>query len=96
MPLLKRWKLVACILALGVMQNNAVLAAPSAPGVRDVAATPAAYVGKLTLSGVVGVVTPGKGFVLVDSWEYQAEGFNCLNTAELIKVPVVWPGPRRK
>ena len=67
-------------------------AAPS-PSVRAVAHDPAAHLGNLTLEGVVGIVTPQKGFVLVDMDEYRAEGLSCLTTAEKTKMPVAWKGP---
>jgi hypothetical protein len=68
-----------------------VAAVPS-PEVRDVAANPAAHLGRLSLSGVVGIVTPHKSFVLVDMREYQGEGLACLTTPERTKIPVVWSG----
>lgn len=69
--------------------------APSPP-VRDVAADPAAHLGRLALAGVVGIVTPGKGFVLMDLKEYQEEGFACLATDEPIKIAVRWTGAAPK
>lgn len=54
---------------------------------RAVAANPAAHLGQLTLTGVVGIATLQKGFVLVDMAEYQAEGLSCLNTSEKTKFP---------
>ncbi len=66
------------------------------PPVRDVAAHPAAHVGRLALTGVVGIVTPGKGFVLMDLKEYQEEGFACLATDEPIKIAVQWTGAAPK
>ncbi len=72
-----------------------VAALPS-PEVRDVAANPAAHLGRLSLSGVVGIATPQKGFVLVDTREYQGEGLACLTTPEPTKIPVVWSGAAPK
>lgn len=66
------------------------------PPVRDVAAHPSAYLGRLTLTGVVGIVSPGKGFVLVDMKEYREEGFNCLATREPTKISVRWKGAAPK
>ncbi len=72
--------------------------APRSPTVRAVATHPAAYLGHLILSGVVGLVTPGKGFILVDTREYRQEGFVCLTTDEPTKIPIEWMGtaPRVK
>lgn len=66
------------------------------PPVRDVAADPAAHLGRLALDGVVGIVTPGKGFVLVDMKEYREEGFACLSTDEPTKITVQWTGAAPK
>lgn len=66
------------------------------PEVRDVAANPSAHVGQLALTGVVGIVTPEKGFVLVDIKEYQEEGFGCLTTDEPTKISVQWAGAAPK
>lgn len=66
------------------------------PQVRAVAAHPSAYVGKLMLTGVVGIVNPGKGFVLVDMKEYRDEGFNCLASDEPTKIAVHWTGAAPK
>ncbi len=66
------------------------------PAVRDVAAHPSAHLGQLALRGVVGIVNPGKGFVLVDMKEYQNEGFNCLATDEPTKISVSWKGTAPK
>lgn len=86
--------LVAAIpLATAVAQstNSPVSKTPS-PEVRDVASKPSAHVGHLALTGVVGIVTPEKGFVLVDTKEYQNEGFGCLATDEPTKISVGWTG----
>ncbi len=79
--------------------TTAVASAPSAAAlsvrdvsVREVATSPSAHLGHLTFSGVVGIVTPKKGFVLVDMREYQGEGFSCLTKDEPTKIPVRWPG----
>lgn len=79
--------------------TTAVASAPSAaaPSVRDVsvrevATSPSAHLGHLTFSGVVGIVTPKKGFVLIDMREYQGEGFGCLTNDEPTKISVRWPG----
>ena len=75
--------------------TNSAPASPS-PEVRDVAAKPAAHLGHLTLSGVVGIVTPEKGFVLVDNKEYAEEGFGCLTKDEPTKISVRWTGTSPK
>ena len=64
--------------------------------VRNVAANPSAHLGRLTLSGVVGIVTPHKGFILMDTLEYQREGLACVTNAEKTKIPVVWSGAAPK
>lgn len=81
--------------AVAAPVNASAMDAPS-PEVREVAANPSAYLGRLTLSGVVGIVNPQKGFVLVDTKEYQGEGFACLNTDEPTKISVLWPGTAPK
>lgn len=82
-------------LAQSTNSTNSVAASPS-PEVRDVAANPSAHLGHLTLFGVVGIVTPEKGFVLVDMKEYQNEGFGCLTTDEPTKISVRWTGAAPK
>ncbi len=76
--------------------TNAPLPKLPSPAVRDLAAHPSAHVGQLALTGVVGIVNPGKGFVLVDMKEYQNEGFNCLATDEPTKISVRWTGTAPK
>lgn len=66
--------------------------APRFPTVRAVASHPAQYLGRLVLTGVVGIVTPGKGFIMVDMREYRREGFACLAKDEPTKIPVQWKG----
>lgn len=75
---------------------NASAVAASSPEVSEVAGNPSAYLGRLTLSGVVGIVNSQKGFVLVDTKEYRGEGFACLNTDEPTKISVLWPGTAPK
>ncbi len=69
---------------------------PRSPTVRAVAAHPAQYLGRLVLTGVVGIVTPGKGFIMVDMREYRREGFACLAKDEPTKIPVQWKGAAPK
>lgn len=88
---------VAMPLSIGFAQStNAPSSKPPSPAVRDVAAHPSAHVGQLALTGVVGIVTPEKGFVLVDMEEYQEEGFGCLATDEPTKISVQWTGAAPK
>ena len=72
------------------------VAAVTSPAVRDLAVHPAAHLGRLSLSGVVGIATPGKGFVLIDMREYREEGLACLTNREKTKIPVVWSGTAPK
>jgi hypothetical protein len=76
--------------------TNSPSAKTPAPEVRDVASKPSAYLGPLTLNGVVGIVTPKKGFVLVDLKEFQEEGFGCLASDEPTKISVGWTGTAPK
>lgn len=107
----KPWRWAEAAIAavlLGVMPAGLVQAAPQtvkphppatvAPSltVSDVAAHPAAHLGHLTLSGVAGIVTPHKGFVLLDRSEYQREGLSALSEQEKNRIPVVWSGPAPK
>lgn len=78
-----------------VKQDRPAAAAPS-PAVSDVAAHPAANLGRLTLSGVAGIVTPHKGFVLLDMDEYQREGLSALTEQEKNRIPVAWSGQAPK
>lgn len=88
---------VAMPLSIAYAQpTNAPSSKPPSPAVRDVAAHPSAHVGQLALTGVVGIVTPEKGFVLVDMKEYQEEGFGCLTTDEPTKISVQWTGAAPK
>ena len=60
------------------------------------AAHPAAHLGHLVLSGVVGTVTLHKGFVLLDMGEYQREGLSALTEREDNRIPVAWSGEAPK
>jgi hypothetical protein len=77
---------------LHAQSTNAPSSKALSPEVRDVAANPSAHAGHLVLTGVIGIVTPEKGFVLVDRKEYQEEGFGCLATDEPTKISVQWKG----
>ena len=98
----KRAAVFAALLAVGqvasaqtalraVKPHKPAAVAPS-PEVRAVAAHPAAHLGRLSLSGVVGIVTPHKGFVLLDTGEYQREGLSSLAEQEKNRIPVLWSG----
>ena len=85
------------ILPAGVIFSSVPPAtAPRSPTVRAVASHPAQYLGRLVLTGVVGIVTPGKGFIMVDMREYRREGFACLAKDEPTKIPVQWKGAAPK
>jgi hypothetical protein len=60
--------------------------------VNELASNPSAYTGSVTLIGVVGTITPGKGFTLVDTREYRACGLSCLTEAGTKIIPVRWNG----
>lgn len=101
----RRWAeaAIAAVL-LGVMPAGLAQAAPqtvkphppaaaaASPTVSDVAAHPAAHLGRLVLSGVAGIVTPHKGFVLLDMGEYQREGLSAMAEQEKNRIPVLWSG----
>jgi hypothetical protein len=82
--------------SLFAQSTNSPSTKTPSPEVRDVASNPSAHMGDLALTGVVGIVTPGKGFVFVDMKEYQAEGFGCLASDEPTKISVVWKGAAPK
>lgn len=105
----RRWAEAAIIAALlGVMPGGFAWAVPQtvkpykpaaaapSPTVSDVAAHPAAHLGHLVLSGVAGIVTPHKGFVLLDMGEYQREGLSALSEREKNRIPVAWSGQAPK
>jgi hypothetical protein len=70
--------------------------AKSALTVNDVAAKPESHLGHVAILGVVAIVTPGKGFVLVDQREYDECGLSCLTEKGTKKVPVRWIGAAPK
>lgn len=68
-------------------------ASPSALlAVNDLAASPSAHLGPVSLVGVVGTVSEKKGFVIVDTREYKECGLSCLTEAGTKKIPVRWTG----
>ena len=60
--------------------------------VSDLAKGAAAHLGPVSVVGVVGIVSPGKSFVMVDSREFKECGLNSLTEAEAKKLPVRWTG----
>ena len=60
--------------------------------VNELAGNPSAHMGSVTLTGVVGTVTAGKGFTVVDTREYRACGLSCLTEAGTKRIPVQWSG----
>jgi hypothetical protein len=60
--------------------------------VNELAANPAAHSGRISVVGVVGTVNPGKGFVLIDSREFQECGLSCLTEPGTKKIPFIWTG----
>ena len=60
--------------------------------VDELAASPAAHSGRVSVVGVVGTVNPGKGFVLVDTREFKNCGLSCLTEPGTNKIPFVWAG----
>lgn len=71
----------------------ATSAAPAVPlAVNDLAASPSAHLGPVSLVGVVGTVSEKKGFVVVDTREYKECGLSCLTEAGTKKIPVRWTG----
>lgn len=87
---------LAITLPLLAQSTNSPSTKTPSPEVRDVASKPSAYLGSLTLTGVVGIVTKGKGFVLVDMKEYEGCGLSCLADNEPTKVSVLWKGEAPK
>ena len=87
---------VAMPLSMTLAQTTNPPAKSPSPEVRDVASKPSAHLGHLTLTGVVGIVTPEKGFVLVDKKEYDDCGLDCLASNEPTKISVLWKGPAPK
>ncbi len=60
--------------------------------VNELAANPGAHSGRVSVVGVVGIVNPGKGFVLIDSREFQECGLSCLTEPGTKKIPLIWTG----
>ncbi len=60
--------------------------------VNELAANPSSHSGRISVVGVVGTVNPGKGFVLIDSKEFQDCGLSCLTEPGTKKIPFLWSG----
>ncbi len=60
--------------------------------VDELAANPAAHSGRVSVVGVVGIVNPGKGFVLVDVREFKNCGLSCLTEPGTNKILFLWTG----
>lgn len=60
--------------------------------VNDLAANPSAYLGQVSVIGVVAAVKAGQGFTIVDKREYADCGLSCLNEPDTRKIPVRWDG----
>jgi len=91
------------ILMIGITVNLASFATPAwseqpaAPtkvlSVNQLAAQPAAYLGKVAVVGRVAAATMGKGFTLIDSIKCGSCATNCLTDKETRKIPFLWNGP---
>jgi hypothetical protein len=60
--------------------------------VDDLAANPSAYLGQVSVIGVVAAVKAAQGFTIVDKREYADCGLSCLNEPDTRKIPVRWDG----
>ncbi len=96
--MIARMKHILIITAFAAFSATAYAAEPSTPTagkpltVDELAANPAAHSGSVSVVGVVGTVNPGKGFVLIDSKEFQNCGLSCLTEPGTNKIPFVWTG----
>lgn len=95
---IKMRQTVLIIIAFVALAATAYAAEPNTPkavkplSVNELAANPAAHSGRILVVGVVGTVNPGKGFVLIDSREFQECGLSCLTEPGTNKIPFVWTG----
>jgi hypothetical protein len=84
------------ILATGADAQQAIdSTSPASSGattVNDLAANPSAYLGQVSIIGVVAAVKAGQGFTIVDKREYADCGLSCLNEPDTRKIPVCWEG----
>jgi hypothetical protein len=77
-------------------QQRQQLTPAGAVSVNDLAGKPGEHLGQVQLIGVVAVVSPGQGFVLVDKREYADCGLTCLAEPRTKKIPVRWNGDAPK
>ncbi len=95
---IKMRQAVLIIIAFVALAATAYAAEPNTPkavkslSVNELAANPAAHSGHISVVGVVGTVNPGKGFVLIDSREFQECGLSCLTEPGTKKIPFIWTG----
>jgi hypothetical protein len=96
--MITRMKLILVITVFAAVTASAYAAEPNAPAagkpltIDELAANPAAHTGPVSVVGVVGIVNPGKGFVMVDSKEFEECGLSCLTEPGTNKIPFVWTG----
>jgi uncharacterized protein YdeI (BOF family) len=96
--MITRMKHILVITAFAACTATAYAAEPSTPtagkplSIDELAANPAAHSGCVSVVGVVGIVNPGKGFVLIDSREFENCGLSCLTEPGTTKIPFVWTG----
>jgi hypothetical protein len=91
---------VAFVLAICAVSAQDQQSQPQPPAgavtVNELAEKPGDHLGRVQLVGVVAVVLPGKGFVLVDRREYADCGLTCLAEPRTNKIPVRWSGDAPK
>ena len=87
--------------AVSILLSVALLTVPawSAPqptakplSVKELAAKPDSFIGKVTVVGRVAAATPGKGFTLIDSTNCSNCATECLIDKNTKKIPFVWSG----
>ncbi len=83
---------VVAIVAAAYAQEPNTPKAAKPLSVDELAADPATHSGHVSVVGVVGTVNPGKGFVLVDSREFENCGLSCLFEPGTNKIPFLWTG----
>ena len=60
--------------------------------VNELTSDPSAYLGQVSVVGVVAVVKAGQGFTIVDKREYADCGLSCVNEPSTRKIPIRWDG----
>jgi len=89
---------VLTIIALAAVTSAAYAQEPITPKavkpltVNELAPNPAAHLGRVSVVGVVGTVNPGKGFMLIDSREFNGCDLSCLSDPGTNKIPFLWTG----